>query len=521
MGTEGRLVTPNPSQFKPIGFFKRGRFSVVSLVLEKSTRQERLARLIIQPHRTTEIALLEGIDRVAQALRSLSHPSVPRFDRLVEGEGGTWMFFHYISGVPLSTYILKEAAVSEAWVTWWLYHVLQTLNYLHSQPVPFVIGHLEPSDVLVNGDALSICDLGIAEDIYPEVAASARPALRYVNFIAPEQRHAISIRPASDLFSAGALAFWLLTGHAPMITGPHSSGEHLAALTGVRPQLPLPVAELISRLLSFYPTLRPASAAEAADALRPHLQDMTGQTPPREKTSAFNLMAEETRAITEEPEAEEPPAPIFQAPAPAAPAALRTTAWQELVEDLQWHVRTHRRQMAQRGAVAMVVLLLGAGIWLLPAATRHTPPPTQAVIRPVLTVASGQVHARVPGFPVLTSIMPGATFASGDNGATLQFDATVLFLDARTDVTCADGDAHHATLAVWSGHVRTVTGPDNTVVLRLAGGVVTVSPNSELETSLAGSPPHATIACTGGQAQFVTANAGPRALSAGTTLTLP
>jgi serine/threonine protein kinase len=92
-------------------------------------------------------------------------------------------------------------------------------------------------------------------------------------YLPPERLDAPDYAPRGDLYGLGASLYYLLTARPPFAAG--SSGELVAkvrsaepaALATLRPDLPGPLVELVTRLLAKKPGDRPATAAEVETAV--------------------------------------------------------------------------------------------------------------------------------------------------------------------------------------------------------------------------------------------------------------
>ena len=97
--------------------------------------------------------------------------------------------------------------------------------------------------------------------------------------MSPEQVEGKEVDERSDLFSLGCVIYAMVAGHSPFI-GSHMldvvrrvSDFDPIPLDEVDPNVPKPLAELVSRLLAKDPDDRLESAEEVADALRGLLTD--------------------------------------------------------------------------------------------------------------------------------------------------------------------------------------------------------------------------------------------------------
>jgi serine/threonine protein kinase len=466
-----------------MGLFKQGRFSEVDFLAELSSGKALVGRLLY-PQAGNELALLQGIDCTANALKTLQHPNLPRFDRIAEGTGGTWLLFHHEAGTPLAHWFGVEKSIPDVWIMWWLQELLSALHALHTHDPPFVVGYIEPSDIIIERHRLWLCDLGLLEDVFPELGATLLLRHPFVNFIAPERRVSAQTMPSSDLFSVGAIGFWLATGHAPMVSGGISGDDLAQALREHRPSLLPPVVELLVDLLSCHPRRRPPSAAVALERLAPFVTAMRGEAPPRPPEQIhYKHVAESTRLIEAETEAPPPsppvPTPIFEEPVPPVhpPGA---SPWQEFSEDLFWQARQHP---APYVSVVAIMALLGAGLVFL----RHAPPPPPPP--PLLAVTSGRILTRMPNgtgqfqeaWHSAAGVDAGGQLLAGPQGASLSFGHGVLVLDPQTVMVVASP----VEARLSSGRLHAVLGPGDRLSVTAGRGQVDLEGDSEVTLDLA------------------------------------
>jgi serine/threonine-protein kinase len=123
---------------------------------------------------------------------------------------------------------------------------------------------------------LKIADFGLAR-LSPaaSLARTPMPGIgAVVDYVAPEQAHhpALADRRA-DLYSLGAVLYFVLTGRPPFAGGTveEKLRRHLweepARLEPARPDVPPALAALVHQMLAKNPAYRPGSAAEVADRL--------------------------------------------------------------------------------------------------------------------------------------------------------------------------------------------------------------------------------------------------------------
>jgi serine/threonine protein kinase len=131
-------------------------------------------------------------------------------------------------------------------------------------------------------------------------------------FLSPEQARGEPLDPRSDLFSLGCVLYCLCTGNRPF---PGTTA--LAVLTAlatddpppahtVNPRVPLPLSDLVRRLLAIRADERPASADAVREELERIEQELKAPSPPPKKSSGTWAIA---TGHHQKPEAERPRAP--------------------------------------------------------------------------------------------------------------------------------------------------------------------------------------------------------------------
>jgi ABC-type branched-subunit amino acid transport system substrate-binding protein len=312
---------------------------------------------------------LADFEREASILSQLEHPRIPVIVDFFVQDGNGYLVREYLDGPTLYDLIEHRGPISEAQALQWGMQIAEVLTYLHQRQPPLYHRDLKPANVVLLADGLRLMDFGLARE------ASEKPGGESgsVSFTAPEQfsaRHQLG--PAADIYSLGAVLYYMLMGVPPGPTG----GEH--RLLPQRPQLQAATEQTILHCLHPDPDQRPRDVAEVLTSL----QYNAARLPP-------------------------PPAPILPMPANLAsrplaspPAATRWT--------LGWAI------------LPLVVVLIGAGALVTTQSPGQSPTPVVASPGAVSTliVEPGQIeqYMNAGRFAEAEGALKGTLAAAPDSG---------------------------------------------------------------------------------------------------------
>ncbi|WKW11526.1 serine/threonine-protein kinase [Pseudogemmatithrix spongiicola] len=218
----------------------------------------------------------ERFRREIQVAAQLQHPHIVPL--LSAGEQHTliWYTMPYIHGLSLREALARGDRFSVREVVRILHEVAEALEYAHGMGV--IHRDIKPGNVLMQGSHALVTDFGVSKAISAAMPqsgyTSAGMAIGTPAYMAPEQ---IAADPAADhrmdLYALGLLGYELLTGKVPFKEA--SPQQTMAAqltrepepVERSRPDVPVALRALLSRLLQKAPSDRPASASEVVAAL--------------------------------------------------------------------------------------------------------------------------------------------------------------------------------------------------------------------------------------------------------------
>ena len=175
------------------------------------------------------------------------------------------------TGGDLEQYVMEHGQQPVPVACEWGRQIATGLNITHAHNL--VHRDLKPSNILLTDEhQAKITDFGLARHFASSMTNAGR-LLGSVEFMAPEQASdPTTVGPASDVYSLGAILFWVLTGELP-----YQSTNNIAdALTAIRKQPPRRLRDLLStapdaldqliaKMMSRNPANRPTAAVTASE----------------------------------------------------------------------------------------------------------------------------------------------------------------------------------------------------------------------------------------------------------------
>jgi serine/threonine protein kinase/predicted ATPase len=244
--------------------------------------------------------------REGQLLSQLQHPAIVRY--VAHGhtdEGLFYIAMEWVEGETLGNR-LRGAGLTDPESVEVVRQLADALAVAHARGI--VHRDIKPGNViLVGGDvqAVKLLDFGIAhlDDPTADVTRTGI-VLGTVGYMAPEQARGVpQIDARADVFSLGALLFHCLSGRAPFAGGPAVAVlaklvlEDAPRLSEQRAGLPPVLDDLVARMLSKDPLLRPAHGAEVAALLSEiRLEPVTRKGP--ESSAEEALTGSEQRLVS-------------------------------------------------------------------------------------------------------------------------------------------------------------------------------------------------------------------------------
>jgi tetratricopeptide (TPR) repeat protein len=195
--------------------------------------------------------------REALAAARVLHPNVITIFDAGEDDGRSFIAMQLLHGAPLAQYLARpEAAPLERKLDLMI-QVCEGLSAAHAHGV--VHRDLKPSNLFVQSDGLlKILDFGVAR-LADSSMTAAGTVLGTPDYMSPEQARGTQVSASSDIFSAGAVFHYMLSGNKPF-KGPdlRSLLRQLATEDPEPlPNVPPVLADIVKRAMAKDPAGRP------------------------------------------------------------------------------------------------------------------------------------------------------------------------------------------------------------------------------------------------------------------------
>ncbi len=254
----------------------QGGMGVVHAALD-TVLGRRVALKIVAPHLARDEEFRTRFAREAATQARLDSPHVVRIYDHGEHDGILFISTQLVDGVDLASLVAARGALDPALAVGVTEQLLAGLADAHRAQV--VHRDVKPANVLVTEHgAAYLCDFGIATMAGQGLTRTGQ-VIGSLPWMAPERHYGQDAGAAGDLYSAGCLLWFALTGAAPFVG---SDGEVMRGhLDGEVPQLvgTTPFARKVNAVLIRALAKEPSQRYASAEAMAADLRELGSLAP--------------------------------------------------------------------------------------------------------------------------------------------------------------------------------------------------------------------------------------------------
>ena len=235
------------------------------------TRLERTVAIkVMDPALASDQTFLERFSREARAVAQVNHRNVVAVYDQGSDDGHVYLVMEYVPGKTLRQVLYADGRLDAPQALTVLENVLAGLAAAHQKGL--VHRDIKPENILLGEDGgIRVVDFGLARAVETStITQTGSPLLGTVAYLAPEQISQNKADARTDVYSAGVVAFEMLTGTPPFDGGTAANiayrhvHEDVPSPSSMLPSsveaLPAPVDEMVRHATARDPGARPVDA---------------------------------------------------------------------------------------------------------------------------------------------------------------------------------------------------------------------------------------------------------------------
>ncbi len=214
--------------------------------------------------------------REAEISKQLDHPNTVHVYDYGKEKDKYYIIMSYVEGKSVENLVKEKGFLSVEEASEIMLGVMRGLEHAHSKSI--IHRDIKPSNIIINKEGIPrIIDFGLARRVIEEKQLTITgEMIGTAYFMSPEQGLGNKVDARTDLYSAGATYFYMLTGKYPFdgtssieVINKHVNAP-LPNLYIIKPDLPIWTIRMIERLMKKKPEERYQSATEVIKELEKH-----------------------------------------------------------------------------------------------------------------------------------------------------------------------------------------------------------------------------------------------------------
>jgi serine/threonine protein kinase len=251
----------------------RGGMSVV-YTAEHMRLGRMVALKLLTPALAADESFRERFIRESRLAATLDHPNIIPIYDAGEAEGFLYIAMRHVEGSDLGEILKETGQLPIAQTLFYIEQVAGALDQAHEQGL--VHRDVKPANILIAkpSDRVYLTDFGVVKATSSGGLTKTGYFLGTFEYAAPEQIEGKEIDGRTDLYALGCVVYESLSGEPPFRAETEASVIHAhlveppPKLTTTRPDLPLPINDVIATAMAKAKEDRFSTAGELVRALR-------------------------------------------------------------------------------------------------------------------------------------------------------------------------------------------------------------------------------------------------------------
>ena len=275
---------------------------------------------------TRDPDIVARFEREARAATATGHPNiVDVWDIGTTPAGETYFVMELLEGENFGALLRREGALPIERVVHIVSQVCRAVSAAHDAGI--IHRDLKADNVFLvargkDPDFVKVLDFGICKSLDERAQTAPGLVMGSPDYMAPEQAAGRPATVASDVYAVGCILFEALTGRMPyegrnpIEVLMRKSGEDAPSVRDVRPEVPEPIAQVVSACLRRNPDERPATLRVVEYELT---RALAGRPAAVRKLLGLPENRDSGRFARPQTVSSEPPPPVEPAPEPVPP----------------------------------------------------------------------------------------------------------------------------------------------------------------------------------------------------------
>jgi serine/threonine protein kinase len=258
-----------------------GRGGMAEVYCAVDSRLNRLVAVKILPnYMASDQERVVRFEQEARAVAVLNHPNICVLHDIGSNEGLHYLVFEYLVGEVLSDRLRRDALPLVEAVQY-ATQIADALACAHEHGIIHL--DLKPANIMILRSGVKLLDFGVSELRYPDTAtaeevsmegSATEPIVRLpgtLGYMAPEQLEGRHTDVRADIFAFGAVLYEMITHQRAFpVRDRVAAARRLSPprLLEVRPEIPAPLDDLVTRCLDPEPSRRWQTMSEVLSQCR-------------------------------------------------------------------------------------------------------------------------------------------------------------------------------------------------------------------------------------------------------------